>query len=107
MNILGSDDMQDVRKQHSKDPSGVSSSTLWCIGLLTKRDADLGKHTHDQMDSESNTDSESGNKRSKRQKNCKRKSWHEEKLTKLWMNLRLNIDLNILIFSIEYGLNLI
>ena len=84
VNILGSDDMQDVRRLlRNKDSSGVSSCTLWCMGLSAKKDADLGKRTRDQTDSESDTDSDSGTKRSKRKKKPAKKLRHEEKLERI------------------------
>ena len=86
VNILGSDDMQDVRKLlRNRDSSGISSCTLWCMGLSAKKDVDLGKHTRDQTDSDSaaDTDSDSGSKRSKRKKKPVKKSRHEEKLERI------------------------
>ena len=84
VNILGSDDMQDVRKLlRNKDSSGVSSCTLWCMGLSAKKDVDSGKRTRDQTDSESDTDSDPGTRRPKRRKKSTKKSRHEEKLERI------------------------
>lgn len=78
--------MQDVRKLlRNRDSSGVSSCTLWCMGLSAKKDLDLGKRTRDHTDSDSaaDTDSDSGSKRSKRKKKPVKKSRHEEKLERI------------------------
>ena len=86
VNILGSDNMQDVRKLlRNRDSSGVSSCTLWCMGLSAKKDVDLGKCTRDHTDSDSaaDTDSDSGSKRSKCKKKPVKKSRHEEKLERI------------------------
>ena len=80
ISILGTDDMEDVRKLlRNKDSSGV---TLWCMGL-SKRDLDLGKRsTRDLTDSGSDSDSE-GHKRVKRRKKSAKKSRQEEKLERI------------------------
>ena len=50
ISILGTEDMEDVRKLlRNKDSSRV---TLWCMGL-SKKDLDLGKRTRDLTDSDS------------------------------------------------------
>ena len=106
VNILSSDDMQDMRKLvRNKDSSGVSSCTLWCMGLSAKKDVDSGKRTRDQTDSESDTDSDPGTKRRKRRKKSTKKSRHEEKLERIDNIIGKLKTKHGSIFSIVYGLN--
>ena len=54
VNILGYDDMQDVRKLLRNGQ--LRSFILWCMGLSAKKDLDLGKCTRDHTDSDSAAD---------------------------------------------------
>ena len=77
MNILGSDDMKDVRKLLHNNRSFITHFVVY--GTISKKNGDSGKRTLDQL----NTDSDPGAKKPKCRKKSAKKSGHEKKLEKI------------------------